>query len=79
MSIIRSTVTTIRSSTARQRAARTDRRRLERELATYRTSAERHDLDAILSRHSAEEIAPIERILSQQSRPGGLAYRSSLG
>ena len=28
----------------------------------------------MLSRHTAEEIAPIERILTRQARTGGLAY-----
>jgi len=47
---------------------------LQRELAEYRSPAERHELDAIMARHTAEEIAPIERIILRQSRPGGLAY-----
>ena len=39
----------------------------QRELAGYDTPSARRELDAILARHTAEEIAPIERILSQQS------------
>lgn len=74
MSVIRTAAITLRSTTARQRAARSEQRRLERELSHYRSSTERQDLYAILSRHTAEEIAPIERILNRQSRPGGLAY-----
>ncbi len=30
----------------------------------------------MLARHTAEEIAPIERIILRQTRPGGLAYRA---
>jgi hypothetical protein len=39
------------------------RRRLAREIAEYRTPNERHELDLILSRHTAEEIAEIDAIL----------------
>jgi hypothetical protein len=74
MTAVRTTVTTMGEAFARRRAARAERRRLERELAEYRTPAERHELDAILARHTAEEIAPIESIIRRQHRPGGLAY-----
>ncbi len=47
---------------------------LEREIAEYRTDSERQDLYAMLSRHTAAEIAPIERILNQLARTEGLAY-----
>ncbi len=67
MSTLRSAVITLRSTTARQRAERAQRRRLETELAGYRSTAERQDLYAILSRHTAEQIAPIERILNRQA------------
>jgi len=75
MPAIRSTVRSLRTTAARRRTMRTDHRRLERELAEYRSPAERTELAAILSRHSADEVAPIERILLRQTRPGGLAYR----
>lgn len=74
MSAIRSTVTTLRSTADRYRAERRELRQLEREIAEYRTDSERQDLYAMLSRHTAEEIAPIERILNRQTRTGSLAY-----
>jgi hypothetical protein len=39
------------------------RRRLAREIVAYRTPAERHELDLILGRHTAEQIAEIDAIL----------------
>jgi hypothetical protein len=47
--------------------ARRARRRLAREIAAYRTPAERLELDLILGRHTAEEIAQIDEILRLQS------------
>lgn len=50
----------------RHRARRTERLRRDRlraELASYRTPAERADLEAMLSRHTAEEIADLEALL----------------
>jgi hypothetical protein len=61
------TVTSLRTSLAQRRVARTQRRRLARELAAYRTPAERLELDLILGRHSAEETAEIDAILTQQT------------
>ncbi len=61
------TVTSLRTSLAQRRVARTQRRRLARELAAYRTPAERLELDQILGRHSAEETAEIDAILTQQT------------
>jgi len=75
MSTTRSAVTTLRAKTARQLAARSERRRLEHDLAEYRSEAERQDLYAMLARHTAEEVAPIQRILSRRSRPGGLVHQ----
>ena len=75
MSNIRSTVTTLRSARARQRAARSEQRRLERDLTEHRSEAERRELYAILSRHTAEQAAPIERILTRRPLPGGLDHR----
>lgn len=74
MRAIRSTLTTLRSTAARYRVERDEQRQLERELAEYRSHADRQDLYAMLSRHTAEEIAPIERILNRQARSNGLAY-----
>lgn len=59
------TVTSLRSSIAQRRVARLQRRRLTRELASYRTPAERLELDLILGRHTADEVAEVQAILSQ--------------
>jgi hypothetical protein len=61
------TVTALRSSLAQRRVARTKHRRLAWELASYRTPAERLELDLILGRHSAEETAEIDAILNKQT------------
>ena len=46
-----------------RRAERAQRARLRAELASYRTPSERADLEAMLSRHSAEEIAELEAMI----------------
>ena len=69
------TVTSLRSSLAQRRVDRTKRRRLAWELASYRTPAERLELDLILGRHSAEETAEIDAILNKQTAVG--TYRLS--
>jgi hypothetical protein len=51
-----------------------EQRQLGRELAEYRSDSARQDLYAMLSRHTAEETAPIERILNWQARTGGSAH-----
>lgn len=56
----------MRASFDQHRVARTKRRRMVRELASYRTPAERLELDLVLGRHSEEETAEIEAILNQQ-------------
>ena len=61
------TVTSLRTSLAQRRVARAKNRRLERELASYRTPAERLELDLMLGRHSAEETAEIDAILIKQT------------
>jgi hypothetical protein len=43
-----------------RRAERTERNRLRAELASYRTPAERADLEAILARHTPAEVADLE-------------------
>ena len=45
-----------RSSFAESRRRRAAQARLRAELASYRTPAERAELDAILSRHTAEDL-----------------------
>lgn len=62
-----STIHSLRTSLARRRVVRAQRRRLALELAEYRTPAERLELDLILGRHSAEETADIRAILDQQT------------
>ena len=51
------------------------RRRLARELSCYRTPAERLELSLILGRHSAEETAEVDAILSRQTT--SVLYRRS--
>jgi hypothetical protein len=70
MNTVATTVTTLRTSFAQHRSERRDRLRLERELASYDTPSDRVELAAILERHTAEEIAPIEAILSRQAALG---------
>jgi hypothetical protein len=61
------TVTSLRTSLAQRRVARTERQRLVRELASYKTPAERLELDLVLGRHSEQDTAEIEAILNQQA------------
>jgi hypothetical protein len=42
-----------------RRAERAERNRLRAEIASYRTPAERADLEAILARHTPEEVADL--------------------
>ena len=46
-----------------RRAERAERDRLRAELASYRTPAERADLEAMLARHSADEVAELEAMI----------------
>jgi hypothetical protein len=46
-----------------RRAERAERARLRAELASYRTPAERADLEAMFARHTAEEIAELEALI----------------
>lgn len=48
-----------------RRAAHSARRRLERELASYSSPAERMELDAMLARHEFAEVAHIHRIVDR--------------
>ena len=61
------TMSSIRHGVARRRVARRDRRRLERELASYRSPSERRELDAIIGRHTADETKAVEAILHRQA------------
>jgi hypothetical protein len=62
-----------RSASAARRQARRTNRQLERQLAEYRTPAERRELDAILERHPAEQTCDIRRLLDRQ------AFRPTIG
>lgn len=46
-----------------RRVLRARRDRLRAEIASYKTPAERAELDAMLGRHTAEEIAQLESML----------------
>ncbi len=61
------TVTSLRTSFTHRRAAGAARRRVAHELSSYRTPAERLELDLILGRHSAEETAEVDAILTRQA------------
>jgi hypothetical protein len=43
-----------------RRAERAERDRLRAELASYRTPSERADMEAMLARHTADEVADLE-------------------
>jgi hypothetical protein len=43
-----------------RRASRAERARLRAEIASYRTPAERADLEAMLARHTPEQVADLE-------------------
>jgi hypothetical protein len=46
-----------------RRAARQEDTRLAAELASYRSEAERAELDAMLSRHSDDETAKVRQLI----------------
>lgn len=58
--------TRVRDAVTTRVEARRARRRLAREIAAYRTPAERLELDLILGRHTLEETREIEEILRVQ-------------
>lgn len=60
--------TGLRDALAEHRSTRTNRRRLERELASFVTPAQRRELDAMLARHRSSETREIRRILDAQDR-----------
>ncbi|MEP7054829.1 MAG: hypothetical protein ABI912_06235 [Actinomycetota bacterium] len=57
----------VRGRLRERREAHQRRLRLERELAVYDSPSDRHELDAILSRHTAEQTLEIDRILARQA------------
>ncbi len=56
----------VRTALANRRTMRVAHRQLAAELASFRSTAERAELDELLSRHSAEETAEIRAILYRQ-------------
>ena len=58
------TISNLRTLLAERRMVRQRSKQLETELASYSTPAERLELEAIMSRHTAEEIAELEEMLS---------------
>jgi hypothetical protein len=56
----------VRTALANRRTMRVAHRRLTDELASFRTEAERAELDQMLSRYSAEETREIRAILYRQ-------------
>lgn len=70
MSDNRLTLAALRTAAARYRSDLRAHKQLEREIAEYRSASERQDLYALLSRHTAEEIAPIERIIYRHAAAG---------
>ncbi|SEQ60666.1 hypothetical protein SAMN05216188_1046 [Lentzea xinjiangensis] len=60
-------VKSLRSSMAIRRDARSRRRSLERQLASYTSESDRLELDAILSRHGAEETSELRSIINRQA------------
>ena len=67
MSTIVSTANNLRSTLALRRSDRRQQLQLERELASYSSPSDRVELDAMLTRHTADEIATVERILNHQA------------
>jgi hypothetical protein len=67
MSTARTTISTMLDTLAARREARQIRMRLERELASYTSPAERAELDAIISRHSADETRYLQDVLARQA------------
>ncbi|MET0423442.1 MAG: hypothetical protein ABW046_06185 [Actinoplanes sp.] len=56
----------VRTALANRRTIRVAQRQLSAELASFRTTAERAELDELLSRHSHAETAEIRDILYRQ-------------
>ena len=61
------TASRVRTAVTSRFEARRARRTLAREIAAYRTPAERLELDLILGRHTAEETREIDEILRSQA------------
>jgi hypothetical protein len=61
-----SLLTAVREQIRESREERAARAALERELASYSSTADLNDLHAILDRYSDQETAQIRRILASQ-------------
>ena len=59
------TFTDIRTALARSSAASRERRQLARDIASYRTPAERLDFEATLERYPDEDTAYLRAVLAQ--------------
>ena len=59
--------TALRGQLEHAREARSTRRALERELASYTSQSDLNDLHAILDRHPDHETAQIRRILARHA------------
>jgi len=59
-------ISALRGTLADRRTARADRRRLERDLASFSTPEQRRELEAILRRHTPAETREVRRILDAQ-------------
>jgi hypothetical protein len=57
--------TAARDELRTRRAARASRMTLERELASFTTPAEQNELDAILERYPADQVAEIRQIVNR--------------
>ena len=60
-------LTALRAQLEHSRDARTTRKALRRELATFTSQSDLNDLHAILDRHTEEETADIRRILARHT------------
>lgn len=70
----------VRTALANRRTTRVARRRLSTELASFRSTADRAELEQMLSRHPAEETREIRAILYRQDVERQLALvRHSAG
>jgi uncharacterized protein with PIN domain len=75
-----SAVAMLRDALSARRAERLERQRLERELATYTSPAERLELEAMIDRYDPDETREVRAILARQTltqrdRATGLGLR----
>ncbi|MGJ7441700.1 hypothetical protein [Aquipuribacter sp. MA13-6] len=57
--------TATRDDLRARRVHRAETRQLQRELASYSSPSDRAELDAILSRHPADAVAPLEDLINR--------------